>query len=229
MDTNKINIYLEFKGKVIVLPINPEELTINRPGNNENTNVIGIGEINIIKDRKLIPITIESFFPGDKNPDEYVEFLKTVQELKQPLRLICKDFKINLLMSIDGFEINIKSGEEKDRYYVLELQEWRDYSPIILSKSEPKKEQSQSPQEQAQPPQEQQPQKKEKKQKGDVVKFLGGSHYHTSQDSKPTGKPRTVGLATITLTAEGSKHPYHLIGNPGGSNVYGWVDEGSFE
>lgn len=68
---------------------------------------------------------------------------------------------------------------------------------------------------------------------GDVVNFNGGNHYYTSQDASPRGGNRKGGKAKITAIAKGAKHPYHLIGgaynNVGGSsNVYGWVDAGSF-
>ncbi|MCD8308884.1 MAG: hypothetical protein LUD19_03435 [Clostridia bacterium] len=68
---------------------------------------------------------------------------------------------------------------------------------------------------------------------GDVVTFNGGYHYYTSTDTSPRGGVRTSGKATITVMAAGAAHPYHLIGgaysNVGGSsNVYGWVDAGTF-
>lgn len=68
---------------------------------------------------------------------------------------------------------------------------------------------------------------------GDIVTFNGGYHYYTSQDSSSRGGKRTSGKAKITVIAKGAKHPYHLIGgaynNVGGSsNVYGWVDSGTF-
>lgn len=68
---------------------------------------------------------------------------------------------------------------------------------------------------------------------GDIVTFNGGYHYYTSHDSIPRGGLRMCGKAKITVTANGAKHPWHLIGgaysNVGGnSNVYGWVDDGTF-
>ena len=162
-----------------------------------------MGEVNIIRERRLIPISIESFFPEDKNPKEYVNFFKMVQKSKRPMRIICKEFDLNLQVSIDGFEYSMRAGEEGDRYYTLELQEWRDYSPIKVG--EEKKTGEGKPQ-----PSSYSNKSKEEKndfQKDDLVKFNGGNHYHTSQDTKPTGKPRKAGDAKITLTAPGSKHP----------------------
>lgn len=62
---------------------------------------------------------------------------------------------------------------------------------------------------------------------GDIVNFSGGSHYVSSTSSNPVGGTRTAGKAKCTVLAKGAKHPYHLIGQPGGSNVYGWVDAGT--
>ena len=59
---------------------------------------------------------------------------------------------------------------------------------------------------------------------GDIVNFSGGYHYSSSQEDKPSGGVRTAGKAKVTTVASGKKHPYHLVGASGGSNVYGWVD-----
>uniref|UniRef100_A0AAU8AZQ7 Cell wall hydrolase autolysin n=1 Tax=Dulem virus 37 TaxID=3145755 RepID=A0AAU8AZQ7_9CAUD len=58
---------------------------------------------------------------------------------------------------------------------------------------------------------------------GDQVNFTGTKHYTSSNatDAK-TCKP---GVAKVTATAKGAKHPYHLIKVAGSSStVYGWVD-----
>lgn len=64
---------------------------------------------------------------------------------------------------------------------------------------------------------------------GDTVDFKGGYHYSNAQADKPSGGRRTAGKAKITGVAHGKRHPYHLIGLEGGSNVYGWVDENTIE
>lgn len=68
---------------------------------------------------------------------------------------------------------------------------------------------------------------------GDTVQFNGGNQYVTSVSSSPVGGTRKAGPAKITNIAEGAKHPYHLVGGAynnldGNSNVYGWVDAGTF-
>lgn len=63
---------------------------------------------------------------------------------------------------------------------------------------------------------------------GDIVDFHGGTHYVSSySDSK--GYKARAGKAKITIkNGRGKAHPWHLIHIDSGSNVYGWVDDGTF-
>lgn len=67
---------------------------------------------------------------------------------------------------------------------------------------------------------------------GDIVNFKGGTHYVSSYAGAKGYKAR-AGKAKITLgpdcKANGGAHPWHLIHTDSSSNVYGWVDEGTFE
>ena len=68
---------------------------------------------------------------------------------------------------------------------------------------------------------------------GDIVRFKGGMHYISSYPGAK-GYQATAGEAKITLgpdcKANGKAHPWQLIRTSNStSNVYGWVDEGSFE
>lgn len=67
---------------------------------------------------------------------------------------------------------------------------------------------------------------------GDVVNFHGGTHYYTSY-ADAEGYPATAGKAKINLGPDckgnGKAHPWSLIHIDSTSNVYGWVDEGTFD
>jgi len=67
--------------------------------------------------------------------------------------------------------------------------------------------------------------------KGDIVNFKGNKHY--SNANATSGYYCKPGKAKITqdpYKVGKSKHPYHLVAvSGGGSNVYGWVDAGTFE
>lgn len=72
--------------------------------------------------------------------------------------------------------------------------------------------------------------KKESKdyQVGDVVNFNGGTHYVSSYPGAK-GYNAKPGPAKITqMNGSGKAHPWHLIHTDGSSNVYGWVDDGTF-
>ncbi len=62
---------------------------------------------------------------------------------------------------------------------------------------------------------------------GDIVFFNGGSHYVSPSGQK--GDNARAGKAKITKIKSQEKHPYHLVHTDNGSNVYGWVDSGSFK
>lgn len=67
---------------------------------------------------------------------------------------------------------------------------------------------------------------------GDIVQFKGGTHYVSSY-SGAKGYSAKAGPAKITLGPDckgnGKAHPWHLIHTDKTSNVYGWVDEGTFD
>lgn len=66
---------------------------------------------------------------------------------------------------------------------------------------------------------------------GDIVNFKGGTHYVSSY-SNAKGYPARAGTAKITkdpnCKGNGKAHPWHLIHTDSSSNVYGWVDDGTF-
>ena len=65
--------------------------------------------------------------------------------------------------------------------------------------------------------------------KGDDVQFHGGKHYVSSTASSPASTNLKAGPATITYTAKGAPHPWHLVHRDNQTTVYGWVDDGTFD
>ena len=67
---------------------------------------------------------------------------------------------------------------------------------------------------------------------GDIVYFKGGTHYVSSWPGAK-GYPAKAGKARIHLgpncKGNGKAHPWSLFHIDSSSNVYGWVDEGTFE
>lgn len=66
---------------------------------------------------------------------------------------------------------------------------------------------------------------------GDIVQFKGGTHYVSSY-AGAKGYNAKPGPAKIThdptCKGNGGAHPWHLVHTDKTSNVYGWVDEGTF-
>ncbi len=64
---------------------------------------------------------------------------------------------------------------------------------------------------------------------GDIVNFHGGTHYISSY---PGGRGYSAGAGPAKITKKngsGQAHPWHLIHADSTSNVYGWVDDGTFD
>ncbi|MBR1744362.1 MAG: hypothetical protein IJ733_21385 [Lachnospiraceae bacterium] len=73
---------------------------------------------------------------------------------------------------------------------------------------------------------------KKKYKEGDIVNFHGGTHYVSSYKGAK-GYPAKAGKAKIykgpNSEGNGKAHPWCLIHTDSKSNVYGWVDEGTFD
>ena len=64
-----IGFFLEYEGTVVQFPVNPEKLEVSVSGNNKSTEIIEIGEITIIKKKKLADISWESWLPYESWSD----------------------------------------------------------------------------------------------------------------------------------------------------------------
>jgi len=63
---------------------------------------------------------------------------------------------------------------------------------------------------------------------GDIVNFTGGPNFVSSTATSPAGT-RNAGAARVTAIATRGTQTVHLVGQPGGSNVHGWVPLSSVE
>lgn len=118
-----------------------------------------------------------------------------------------------------GDLVYIMSGSVSDYYYVTSIQHNADaYSMTMeLEKAEQEAVENEKT--------------KEKKEYnvGDIVNFHGGTHYVSSYPGAK-GYNARAGKAKITIKdGSGKAHPWHLIHTDSASNVYGWVDDGTFD
>lgn len=122
-----------------------------------------------------------------------------------------------------GDLVYIMSGSVSDYYYVKSIQHNADVCSMTmeLEYAEPNQESGDSNSDM----------EKEKKeyQVGDIVNFHGGTHYVSSYPGAK-GYTARAGKAKITIKdGSGKAHPWHLIHTDSSSNVYGWVDDGTFD
>lgn len=137
-----IRFFLEYENTVAQLPVNPSELSIKIQGNNKTSEVIGIGEINILRGKKLAEIEIESFFPEDDSapyvltkgkfepPQFYIDLIDRARTSTKPLRLVVSDTGIRLLVSVENFEHTLKA-QDNDVYYTLSLKEFKSFGARV--------------------------------------------------------------------------------------------------
>ena len=138
-----IRFFFEYEKEVIQLPVNPEEVTIVIPGRNETSEVVKLGEINILRTVGLKECTISSFLPVDSNapyvltdgdfkePDFYINFFNKIRADKKPARFIISDVGINMLVGVEDFEYGLQAQDD-DTQYTLDLKEYKQYGSKVM-------------------------------------------------------------------------------------------------
>lgn len=139
-----ISFFAKYKDRLIQLPVNPEDITINGTSNNSTVDTVGQGEISNIGFPGLKELTISSFFPkrytGElyintggqfEEPDFYITFFEDIKKAREPFRLIITDLDINMLVSIESFSNTYAYGTD-DVDYELELKEYKEHNIRIL-------------------------------------------------------------------------------------------------
>ena len=135
-----IKITLQFNGKTLTLPVNPEQLAINRSASNSDIDIIGLGRATRKGEPGLAGLTIDSFFPGSNSyyytgtsPRACIEFIEEIWYAENTNnnvgRLITLGLPIdlNIYFVIDSFEYDHNAGEEDDIYYVLKIKKYVPY------------------------------------------------------------------------------------------------------
>ena len=157
-----------------------------------------------------------------RGKDESLADAKTAaQEILDDEGKIKKEIKVqspDVPFVRKGDLVYVMSELAQSYYYVKGIQHTADtYSMMMdLELAEPKKEKASS-------------EKKKDYNVGDIVNFHGGTHYVSSYPGSK-GYNARAGKAKITIkNGSGKAHPWHLIHTDSGSNVYGWVDDGTFD
>jgi hypothetical protein len=140
-----IGFFFNYKNQVIQLPVNPEKITVKFSGNNKTEEVLLLGEINILKERKLAAVNFASFFPYDswlsfirtkgsfESSQFYKDFFQRLMDNKEPARLVVTGpVGVNMMVSVESFEYDHTAGAHEDCNYSLELKEYRSHKIINL-------------------------------------------------------------------------------------------------
>lgn len=146
MEEREYGIWLSWNNQkeAIELPVLPSEIGSSVSGDGSGTEVLGLGKINIIKDRQLAEYTIESIFPAYDydypfvsksitlrfEPRVYIDYLMKWMETKSPIRFVYvgATVDINAAVSIESFEWKEVAGSPGDIQYVLKLKEYQFYA-----------------------------------------------------------------------------------------------------
>jgi hypothetical protein len=136
---SEVLIYFVADGNFVPLSVNPEMLPIEREGSNETTDIVGIGEVNLLRLPKLRTCTLESYFPamgalGSFGGTKAYNWLKRLQETKKPLKLVVTRLNISMLMTIESLKRETRGGEHDDIYFSIELKEYKQYGIAKLQR-----------------------------------------------------------------------------------------------
>lgn len=222
-------IWLKFSGVKFRLPVNPKELDINGSSPADKFMILGKGQIDIPQPRDLKKIKFSSFFPGttddpytysrSQKPAYYTKILDDALENATIGRLTIKregQSKVNMLVSIKGFDTTDSGGEPLDINYSLDLLEYRPFKPNKV-KTKVKKT-SKGTKTVASVEKQRSTEEKNVLSVGTTV-LANGTYCYDSYGSKPHGTANNLKIE-IKRIVPGRSYPI-LIG------TYGWIKESS--
>lgn len=132
-----VNFYFEYRNAQRVhLPVNPEKLEIQAPGENSTIDIINLGATSILKNPGLKTLSFETFIPA-ANSGSYVQagatifdssfyrdFFQAVQNQKEPVNFIVTGLGISMKVSIEDFNFWWE-GSDPDMHFKISLKEYR--------------------------------------------------------------------------------------------------------
>ncbi|SEN73552.1 hypothetical protein SAMN04488134_101772 [Amphibacillus marinus] len=227
-----IGFFIEYSGQIAHFPVNPESVVFSKNSSNESTEIVGLGEINVLGITSLGEMTFESFFPGFRhasyvrtknkfwNPKRYIDLIEKIRRQKKPCRFVITHTLINTLVSIESFEYEYRAGEENDVYFSITLKEYRPYDAkfvkVVQQVSRP-----------TTPKVTKKPTKSKSTNKqvttGSTV-IVNGRLHRDSYGAGP-GQTEKNARRKVNFIKKGRKCPYHVTNLNGGWR--GWVTASS--
>lgn len=215
---------ITINNKRYTLPVNPGSLSIKKGSLDESTEVVRLGEVTQFGADSLKEIEFEAYFPRHqtgaisnakdfKKPEEWVELIELAMSAKKPIRFIVTTTKINMAMSIQGFEHSYKDASN-DIYFTLKLKEYREFkAKLIPPPVKPP----------ARPPEPVRPVVTDKITLNCKV-LVNGRLYRDSYGGGP-GQTEVNATRKVNIIVDkpkaGQKYPYHVATLDGGHR--GWV------
>lgn len=226
---DEIGFFFVHKDTVYQLPINPEELKVQFPGDNKSVTLTGPGEYTILQKRKLAKVSVASWLPETdwfagirtsgqfKTAKVYDDLFKSVMENEEYMRFIVTGIDINMLVSVESYDSRHEAGDHEDIYFSLSLKEYKPQQALVISTETTA-----------------------------LLSVGGGSNGNTSvstqtrftvgslclargpayPDTNSNDSNRLISRATVKVTyiSVGGLHPYQIASSGSGTWI-GWVDE----
>lgn len=231
-----IRFYVEYRNaQRVMLPVNPEQLEVQGPGTNSTVNLVGTGDVNILKSPGLRKVSLESWIPSSFDgagyilPDApqynakfYRDFFTAIQGQKEPVNLVITGLDVTLQMGLEAFNYRWE-GSDADMWYQLDFKEWKSYQAEVVQVEQP-----QSPAEavpevaRVEPVRENIP----KAIAVGVTVRVNGRLHRDSNGSAP-GQTERNATRKISHIAKGKPYPYHVTTLEGGWR--GWVQASAVE
>lgn len=227
-----IRFFFQYDNRVVQLPVNPPSLSIESAGNNKSIEIVSLGEITVLRKKKLSACSIECFFPATINknnpyvltqgsfedPQFYVDFFEGVREARKPMRFIVTDTDINMLVSIENFT-QTRNAMDDDLSYKLDLKQYRNYGPkqVVIQEATPTTVTVTTPTPAAAT------REPTGFAVGDTV-IANGKYWYDSYGSSPYGIAKNKQVKIMLIVADTTrKYRYALTTLTGG--LLGWVAE----
>lgn len=235
----------DFYLKKCLLPIAPDKLQIKINNANETLTLINEGEINILKTAELTDVEFECRIPqvkypfatyksGFKGASYFLDYFESLKVDKKPFQFIVSRtmpngkvlFSTNMKVSMEDYKITEQAKDGFDLTVKIKLKQYRDYGTktvnIKIAASKPKATVQETRSTESKPA-------TKSYKVGDIVNFHGGTHYYSSYPGAK-GYSARAGKAKIAIArVSGGARRWLLIRADSGSNVYGWVDDGTFD
>ncbi len=145
------SFYFKSQEEEIQLPIPPANMELKVNNKNKVVELLNIGDVNILKDPGLSEIDFKILLPGQplpfstyengfKDPKYFLDRFEKYKIDKKPVRLIITRmapwneplFGYNMLVSLENYSIEEKSGEVADIYVVIKLKQYKNYKTQVV-------------------------------------------------------------------------------------------------